>query len=92
MSVSGRIADGAGATTPRPVRNDRPIARFLLRRTAAALATLLVVSMLVFAGTEVLPGDAASAVLGKTATPARLRSCARTWVSTARFPCATPTG
>jgi peptide/nickel transport system permease protein len=28
--------------------------------------------MLVFAGTEVLPGDAASAVLGKTATPAQV--------------------
>jgi peptide/nickel transport system permease protein len=43
-----------------------------LRRIAAAVATLLVVSMLVFAGTEVLPGDAASAVLGKTATPAQV--------------------
>jgi peptide/nickel transport system permease protein len=43
-----------------------------VRRAAAAVATLLVVSMLVFAGTEVLPGDAASAVLGKTATPAQV--------------------
>jgi peptide/nickel transport system permease protein len=39
---------------------------------AAAIGTLLVVSMLVFAGTEVLPGDAATAVLGKTATPAQV--------------------
>jgi peptide/nickel transport system permease protein len=57
---------------PGPARRNRPIARFLVRRLAAALGTLLVVSMLVFTGTEVLPGDAASAVLGKTATPAEV--------------------
>jgi peptide/nickel transport system permease protein len=34
--------------------------------------TLLVVSVLVFAATEVLPGDAAGAVLGRTATPDQL--------------------
>jgi peptide/nickel transport system permease protein len=46
--------------------------RFVALRLAAALATLFVVSILVFAGTEVLPGDAASAVLGRTATPGEL--------------------
>lgn len=35
-------------------------------------AALLAVSVLLFVGTEVLPGDAASAVLGKSATPAQL--------------------
>ena len=45
---------------------------FLARRLATIVPTLLFVSMLVFAGTEVLPGDAASAVLGKTATPAQV--------------------
>jgi peptide/nickel transport system permease protein len=39
---------------------------------AAGIVTLLVVSALVFAGTEVLPGDAAGAVLGKSATPEQL--------------------
>lgn len=53
-------------------RRRRPLARFLVGRLVAALATLFVVSILVFAGTEVLPGDAASAVLGKTAAPAQL--------------------
>jgi peptide/nickel transport system permease protein len=43
-----------------------------VRRLVAAVATLVVVSILVFAGTEVLPGDAASAVLGRTATPEQL--------------------
>jgi peptide/nickel transport system permease protein len=36
------------------------------------VATLFVVSILIFAGTEVLPGDAASAVLGRTASPEQL--------------------
>jgi peptide/nickel transport system permease protein len=36
------------------------------------VATLFVVSILIFIGTEVLPGDAASAVLGRTASPEQL--------------------
>jgi peptide/nickel transport system permease protein len=46
--------------------------RLALRRIAAGLVTLLVVSALVFVGTELLPGDAASAVLGRTAQPEQL--------------------
>jgi peptide/nickel transport system permease protein len=44
----------------------------VLRRLAAGILTLLVVSILVFAGTEVLPGDAAGAVLGRSATEEQL--------------------
>jgi peptide/nickel transport system permease protein len=65
-------AEARVVAPPGAGRRNHPIARFLLRRTAAAFATLLVVSMLVFIGTEVLPGDAASAVLGKTATPTQV--------------------
>lgn len=46
--------------------------RLAARRILAGLVTLLVVSALVFAGTELLPGDAASAVLGRTAQPEQL--------------------
>lgn len=46
--------------------------RIALRRVLAGLATLLAVSVLVFVGTEILPGDAASAVLGKTAQPQQI--------------------
>lgn len=53
-------------------RRRRPLLRFVLRRLGAAAATLFVVSILIFVGTEVLPGDAASAVLGKTASPEQL--------------------
>jgi peptide/nickel transport system permease protein len=46
------------------------VAAFLLRRLAGAVAALLVASVLIFVGTAVLPGDAASVVLGRSATPA----------------------
>jgi peptide/nickel transport system permease protein len=44
-----------------------PVLSLLGRRAAVGVFTLLVVSMLVFAATEVLPGNAANAVLGRTA-------------------------
>ena len=50
-------------------RRRRTLLWFVVIRVLVGLATLLVVSMLVFAATEVLPGDAASAVLGRSATP-----------------------
>ena len=46
--------------------------RAVLTRTLTALAILLVVSAVVFLGTEALPGDAAEATLGQNATPALL--------------------
>jgi peptide/nickel transport system permease protein len=39
------------------------------RRLALGLLTLLVVSVIIFAGTEILPGDVATAILGQSATP-----------------------
>lgn len=39
------------------------------RRLAISVVVLLVVSILVFAGTEILPGDVAYAILGQSATP-----------------------
>ncbi|MCX4911676.1 ABC transporter permease [Streptomyces sp. NBC_00878] len=46
-----------------------PPARVALRRVAGGILTLFVLSVLVFLATSVLPGDAASAILGKQATP-----------------------
>ncbi len=49
----------------------------VLQRIGIGFITLLVVSVLVFAGTEILPGDVAEIVLGQSATPenlAKLRS------------------
>lgn len=44
----------------------------VLQRFGIGLMTLLVVSVLVFAGTEILPGDVAEIVLGQSATPENL--------------------
>ncbi|MCP4981278.1 MAG: ABC transporter permease, partial [Gammaproteobacteria bacterium] len=41
----------------------------IAQRVAIGLMVLLLVSVLVFAGTEVLPGDVAHAILGQSATP-----------------------
>ena len=41
----------------------------LLRRTVVGIATLFVVSVLIFIGTSVLPGDVAQIILGQMATP-----------------------
>jgi peptide/nickel transport system permease protein len=49
-----------------------PVLRFLVRRVAAGMATLVVVSMLIFGALQVLPGDVASVALGKNATPERV--------------------
>jgi peptide/nickel transport system permease protein len=59
---------------PRGGQDAHPVRRLLGRRAAAGLFTLCVVSVLVFAATEVLPGNAANAVLGRTAasSPAAL--------------------
>ena len=40
----------------------------LMRRLALGVMTLWVVSVIIFAGTEILPGDVATAILGQTAT------------------------
>ena len=41
----------------------------IVKRLALGLATILVISMLIFLGVEALPGDVAEAILGQEATP-----------------------
>ncbi len=53
------------------------MSRFLLRRILLGLLTLLLVSIVVFAATQALPGNAARAILGRDATPARLAALSR---------------
>ncbi|MFZ9133246.1 MAG: ABC transporter permease, partial [Gemmobacter sp.] len=45
-----------------------PLIRLVARRIALGILLLLAASVLIFAGTEVLPGDVASAILGQGAT------------------------
>ena len=46
--------------------------RAVLRRIGTGAATLIVVSVLIFIGTSVLPGDVANIILGQMATPESL--------------------
>ena len=46
--------------------------RMIMRRLGIGLVTLWVVSLLMFAGTEILPGDVAEIMLGQEATPESL--------------------
>jgi peptide/nickel transport system permease protein len=55
-------------------RNAHPVADLVGRRLAVGVLTLLIVSVIVFGATEVLPGNAAFAVLGRSANPARLHA------------------
>ena len=49
-----------------------PIARLLVQRIALGLLLLFLVSILIFAGTQILPGDVAQSILGQSATPEAL--------------------
>ncbi len=67
----------AEATTAGGARRHRigappPLAALIVRRVAVSLLLLLAVSVLVFAGTEMLPGDVAQMILGQGATPQAL--------------------
>lgn len=63
-----------GLRGPRELDTSRrhPLVWFVVRRLAAGVVLLFIVSILVFAATTVLPGDAASAILGRQATPQSL--------------------
>jgi peptide/nickel transport system permease protein len=68
---TGRIDDVvAPATSP----DAHPIARLVRRRLGLGVVTLFLVSVVVFWATEVLPGNAAYTILGRNATPARVRA------------------
>ena len=53
------------------------IARLVLKRLLIGLLLLLAVSALIFAGTEILPGDVAQSILGQSATPEALANLRR---------------
>ncbi|CAN7177123.1 ABC transporter permease [Mesorhizobium sp.] len=49
-----------------------PILKLIAQRVALGIVLLLAVSVLIFAGTQILPGDVAQAILGQSATPESL--------------------
>ncbi len=54
-----------------------PIVRMLAQRIALGLLILFVVSLIIFLGVSMLPGDAAQAILGQAATPDTLAALRR---------------
>jgi peptide/nickel transport system permease protein len=63
------------AATRSPSAADaHPIVRLIWRRLVIGVVTLLLVSVVVFWATQVLPGNAAYAILGRNATPSRVRA------------------
>jgi peptide/nickel transport system permease protein len=71
--VTTATAETQRAKETKP-RKPHPIRHMLIYRSLIGLLTLLLVSILVFAATQTLPGNAASAVLLNTATPQRLHA------------------
>jgi peptide/nickel transport system permease protein len=55
-------------------REHHAIAWLIAQRTVAGVITLLLVSVVIFAATQALPGSVAKVMLGQTATPARIRA------------------
>ncbi len=53
---------------------DSVYARLVVRRAILGVLTLFLVSLVVFSATQLLPGDTARAVLGRSATPERLEA------------------
>lgn len=75
MSAAGL---GAGRSGPWLMRRARaghhPIARLVAIRIGLGIITLFAVTIVIFLATQALPGNAAYAVLGHTATPQRLHA------------------
>ncbi|MFI0848779.1 ABC transporter permease [Mesorhizobium sp. IMUNJ 23232] len=51
-----------------------PIVKLVAQRVALGILLLLAVSVLIFAGTQILPGDVAQSILGQSATPQALEN------------------
>jgi peptide/nickel transport system permease protein len=59
---------------PTPWRVTHPLLNLVARRGLAGIVTLFAVSIVVFLATQILPGNAAYSVLGRTATKGRLHA------------------
>jgi peptide/nickel transport system permease protein len=64
-------ATGAIATAPKR-RTSHPIRSLIISRLLTGVVSVVVISIVVYVATLVLPGDAATAILGQQATPQRL--------------------
>jgi peptide/nickel transport system permease protein len=68
------VAVATAPAQPAASPDAHPIARLAVRRLAVGVLTLFLVSVVIFLATEVLPGNAAYAILGRNANPVRVRA------------------
>jgi peptide/nickel transport system permease protein len=61
-------------SVPSKKAGEHPLRSLIVRRVGLGLVTIVVVSMVIFWATEILPGNAAYAILGHSATKARLHA------------------
>jgi peptide/nickel transport system permease protein len=73
MSLNTALAPDVAPPRPRATAA-HPVARLIVQRVALGVVTLWVVSVIIFAATVALPGNAATAILGHSATPAQLHA------------------
>src|SRR6476659_11363819 len=66
LQTTGAVAPPHKGKTAHPIRS------ILISRLATGVLSVIVISIVVYAATLVLPGDAATAILGQQATPQRL--------------------
>jgi peptide/nickel transport system permease protein len=76
-TATAPAAPAAPAEPTDPARNEHPLLLLTTRRLGIGVLTLFVVAAIVFLATEVLPGNAAYAVLGRNANPVRLHALER---------------
>jgi peptide/nickel transport system permease protein len=67
------LASAAPARRRERLSVRRPLLLYVLRRVAVGALLVVIVSIIVFAATQVLPGNAAKQVLGRFATPQAVR-------------------
>jgi peptide/nickel transport system permease protein len=72
------VAVAVAPARPAAPSDAHPIVRLIRRRLAVGVVILFLVSVVVFLATEVLPGNAATAILGHNSTPARVRALEQT--------------
>jgi peptide/nickel transport system permease protein len=69
------VAERPGASSsavPQARKRPHPIRHFILHRSAWGVVSVAAVAVIVYFATIILPGDAATAILGQQATPERL--------------------
>lgn len=73
LAVAGQQHASPDEPTPSPgPRAAHPVRSLVVRRLASGVVAVVIVAVIVYFATLVLPGDAAEAILGRDATPARL--------------------